>query len=69
LWAQPTGLTLGVISRDKIELYVADSESSSVRALDMKTLKGSRNVAGGDKNPKNLFAYGDEDNVGVKAKF
>jgi hypothetical protein len=31
-------------------------------------LKGSRNVAGGDKNPKNLFAYGDVDDVGVKAK-
>jgi len=35
----------------------------------MKTLKGSWNVAGGDKNPKNLFAYGDEDDVGIKAKF
>ena len=35
----------------------------------MKTLKGSRNVAGGDKNPRNLFAYGDEDDVGIKAKF
>jgi hypothetical protein len=34
----------------------------------MKTLKGSRNVVGGDKNTKNLFAYGDEDNVGYKAK-
>lgn len=35
----------------------------------MKGLKGSRNVAGGDKNPKNLFAYGDTDEVGIKAKF
>lgn len=58
-----------MISRDKIEIYVADSESSSIRALDMKGLKGSRNVAGGDKNPHNLFAYGDHDDVGLKAKF
>jgi len=69
MWAQPSGLTLGVISRDKIEIYVADSESSSIWAIDMKSLKGSRLVCGGDKSPKNLFAYGDEDNVGVKAKF
>ena len=34
----------------------------------MKTLKGSRNVVGGDKNPKNLHAYGDKDDVGFKAK-
>lgn len=58
-----------MISWDKIELYVADSESSSIWAIDMKTLKGSRNVAGGDKNPWNLFAYGDQDDVGLKAKF
>jgi len=35
----------------------------------MKTFKGSWNVAGGDKNPKNLFSYGDVDDVGIKAKF
>lgn len=35
----------------------------------MKGLKGSWNVAGGDKNPWNLFAYGDIDDVGIKAKF
>lgn len=58
-----------MISWDKIELYVADSESSSIWAIDMKTLKGSWNVAGGDKNPWNLFAYGDQDDVGLKAKF
>lgn len=32
---------------DRTELYVADSESSSIRALDLKT-GGSRLLAGGD---------------------
>lgn len=45
----------------KVELYVADSESSAIRSLNMKTLKSSRNLVGGDSNPKNLHAYGDED--------
>lgn len=67
-WSQPSGLSLGVISRDKVELYIADSESSAIRAINMKSLKGSRNVVGGDSNPKNLHAYGDEDDVGLKAK-
>ena len=34
----------------------------------MKTLKSSRNVVGGDPNPKNLHAYGDEDGPGTNAK-
>jgi hypothetical protein len=34
----------------------------------MKSLDSSRNIVGGDKNPKNLHAYGDIDEVGVKAK-
>lgn len=67
-WAQPSGLSLGVISKDKVEIYVADSESSAIRALNMKTLNSSRNVVGGDSNPKNLHAYGDVDDVGVNAK-
>ena len=37
-WAQPSGLSLGVISKTKIELYVADSESSAIRSINMKTL-------------------------------
>ena len=57
-----------MISRDKIEIYVADSESSAVRAINMKTLKGVRCVVGGDKKPKNLHAYGDVDGVGTTAR-
>lgn len=34
----------------------------------MKTLKNSRVLCGGDTNPKNLHAYGDEDGVGTNAK-
>jgi hypothetical protein len=34
----------------------------------MKTLKSSRVLAGGDVNPKNLHAYGDEDGIGTNAR-
>lgn len=67
-WSQPSGLSLGVISKDKIEIYVADSESSAIRAINMKTLSGSRNIVGGDSNPRNLHAYGDVDDIGINAK-
>jgi len=67
-WAQPSGLSLGIISSSKVELYVADSESSAIRSINMKNLKSTRNLVGGDVNPKNLHAYGDEDGVGTAAK-
>lgn len=34
----------------------------------MKTLKSTRNLVGGDTNPRNLHAYGDTDGVGTDAK-
>ena len=34
----------------------------------MKTLRSTRNLVGGDTNPKNLHAYGDEDGVQTAAK-
>jgi hypothetical protein len=37
-WAQPSGLAVGLISQNHIELYVADSESSSIRSINMKSL-------------------------------
>ena len=67
-WAQPSGLSIGLISQNHIELYVADSESSSIRAVNMKTLTSSRNVIGGDANPKNLHCFGDKDGVSYDAK-
>ncbi|KAK7337681.1 hypothetical protein VNO77_18266 [Canavalia gladiata] len=60
-FAQPSGLSL---SRDLKEIFVADSESSSIRAVDLKT-GGSRLLAGGDSIfPDNLFKFGDQDGVG-----
>ncbi|KAK9292842.1 hypothetical protein L1049_020822 [Liquidambar formosana] len=60
-FAQPSGISL---SLDLKELYVADSESSSIRALDLKT-GGSRLLAGGDPVlSDNLFRFGDHDGMG-----
>ncbi|XP_007031176.2 PREDICTED: NHL repeat-containing protein 2 [Theobroma cacao] len=60
-FAQPSGLSL---SPDLMEAYIADSESSSIRALDLKT-GGSRLLAGGDPVfSDNLFRFGDHDGVG-----
>jgi len=57
-----------LISQSHIELYVADSESSSIRSVNMKTLVSSRTLVGGDTNPKNLHSFGDRDGVMYEAK-
>lgn len=67
-WAQPSGLSVGLISANQIELYVADSESSAIRSVDMKSLSSSRCIVGGDSNPRNLHSYGDVDGVGIEGK-
>ncbi|ONI04256.1 hypothetical protein PRUPE_6G311900 [Prunus persica] len=60
-FAQPSGISL---SLDLKELYIADSESSSIRALDLKT-GGSNLLAGGDPVfSDNLFKFGDHDGIG-----
>ncbi|KAK3199437.1 hypothetical protein Dsin_022852 [Dipteronia sinensis] len=60
-FAQPSGMSL---SPDFIEIYVADSESSSIRSLNLKT-GGSRLLAGGDPVfSDNLFKFGDHDGIG-----
>ncbi|XP_059440176.1 protein SUPPRESSOR OF QUENCHING 1, chloroplastic isoform X2 [Corylus avellana] len=60
-FAQPSGLSL---SPDLMVIYIADSESSSIRALDLKT-GGSRLLAGGDPVfSDNLFKFGDHDGIG-----
>ena len=48
-------------------IFFADSESSSVRRVSLKDGAVS-NVAGGDRDPCNLFSYGDTDGQGVSAK-
>ncbi|KAL2536920.1 haloacid dehalogenase-like hydrolase family protein [Forsythia ovata] len=60
-FAQPSGISL---SPDLKEAYIADSESSSIRALCLRT-GGSRLLAGGDPVfSDNLFRFGDQDGVG-----
>ncbi|CAN8241331.1 unnamed protein product [Cochlearia groenlandica] len=62
-FAQPSGISLGP---DLKEAYIADSESSSIRCLDLKT-GGSRLLAGGDPYfSENLFKFGDNDGVGAE---
>ncbi|KAL5700311.1 Protein SUPPRESSOR OF QUENCHING 1 [Ranunculus cassubicifolius] len=63
-FAQPSGISL---SPDLKEMYVADSESSSIRAVQLKT-GGTRLLAGGDPLiAENLFRFGDQDGVGSDA--
>ena len=53
-WAQPSGLSAGPAG-----VYVADSESSSVRLMDAAS-GGARLLAGGDASyADNLFRFGD----------
>lgn len=65
-FAQPSGLTFA--SEEPYScMFVADSESSSIRSIKFKdgAVKG---VVGGERDPMNLFAFGDEDGVGIDAK-
>ena len=62
-WAQPSGLTIGMN-----ELFIADSESSTVRSINLNS-GSTRTIAGGENaKPRNLFAFGDIDGTGEKAK-
>ncbi|XP_030382809.1 NHL repeat-containing protein 2 [Scaptodrosophila lebanonensis] len=61
-FAQPSGLT---IAEDY--LFIADSESSSIRKASMVDGKVMP-VVGGDRNPQNLFAFGDVDGKLFNAK-
>ncbi|KAH8400554.1 hypothetical protein KR222_006665, partial [Zaprionus bogoriensis] len=61
-FAQPSGLAM---STDF--LFIADSESSSIRKASMVDGKVMP-VVGGDRNPLNLFAFGDEDGKLYNAK-
>ncbi len=62
-FAQPSGLTT-----DGSALYVADSESSSVRRV---ALPGGAvtTLAGANENPSDLFDFGLKDGAGFRAKF
>ena len=62
-FAQPSGL-----STDGTWLYVADSESSSVRRLRLST-GAVETLAGASSDESNLFAFGRKDGIGFAAKF
>lgn len=61
--AQPSGL-----ARLGRQVLVADSESSSVRALDLDTRRVTT-LAGGASEPRDLFHYGDEEGAGLGRRF
>lgn len=65
-FAQPSGITVST-HPELNSMFVADSESSTVRSVSMKdgAVKG---LVGGEKDPMNLFAYGDVDGTGIAAK-
>ena len=44
-------------------VYVADSESSTIRSLELPSF-AVKNVVGGGLDPSDLFAYGDVDAKG-----
>uniref|UniRef100_A0A182MYG8 Thioredoxin-like fold domain-containing protein n=1 Tax=Anopheles dirus TaxID=7168 RepID=A0A182MYG8_9DIPT len=64
-FAQPSGLA---INREAKEVYLADSESSAIRKILLSDGKVMA-VAGGDRNPVDLFAFGDVDGKQYAAKF
>lgn len=64
--AQPSGLTCA--SKEPWScLFVADSESSTIRSLSLSD-GAVKHVVGGERDPLNLFAFGDVDGKGVDAK-
>lgn len=63
-FAQPSGISLDIENKD---LYVADSESSSIRRISLVDGKVT-GVVGGNRSPTNLFDFGDLDGTGYDAK-
>ncbi|XP_071170103.1 NHL repeat-containing protein 2-like [Mytilus edulis] len=63
-FAQPSGL---VLSPTLGLMFVADSESSTVRKVSLKD-GGVKALVGGEFDPMNLFAYGDKDGKGYDCK-
>ncbi|XP_023571231.1 NHL repeat-containing protein 2 isoform X2 [Octodon degus] len=65
-FAQPSGLSLA--SEDPWNcLFVADSESSTVRTVSLKD-GAVKPLIGGERDPMNLFAFGDVDGAGIDVK-
>ncbi|KAK7122500.1 hypothetical protein R3I94_019572 [Phoxinus phoxinus] len=64
--AQPSGLALAPTEPWEC-LFIADSESSTIRSLSLKD-GAVKHVVGGERDPMNLFAFGDVDGKGIDAK-
>ncbi|XP_062859811.1 NHL repeat-containing protein 2 [Trichomycterus rosablanca] len=64
--AQPSGLT-SAHEQPWNCLFIADSESSTIRSLSLSH-GAVKHVVGGERDPLNLFAFGDVDGKGVDAK-
>uniref|UniRef100_A0A6Q2Z540 NHL repeat containing 2 n=1 Tax=Esox lucius TaxID=8010 RepID=A0A6Q2Z540_ESOLU len=65
-FAQPSGLAPAP-EEPWCCLYVADSESSTVRSVALKD-GAVKLLVGGERDPMNLFAFGDVDGKGMDAK-
>ena len=65
-WAQPSGLTIGQLNNEPV-LFVADSESSSVRAVGLESRR-TLPVVGATADENDLFAFGDTDGQGYSAR-
>lgn len=64
-FAQPSGITFH--SESGI-IYLADSESSSIRSVHLAENGAVKGVCGGSKNPVDLFSFGDSDGKGCEAR-
>ncbi|PNF20594.1 NHL repeat-containing protein 2 [Cryptotermes secundus] len=63
-FAQPSGLS---VANELQAVFVADSESSTIRKISLTDGKVSA-VVGGDRSPFNLFSFGDRDGKQFDAK-
>lgn len=75
-WAQPSGLALvskntsisnNEFSLENMEVLVADSESSTIRRLNLSSGGASACIGGDPLFSDNLFKFGDEDGMGANA--
>lgn len=64
-WAQPSGITTGYVNGE-IHYFVADSESSTIRAFNEN--EKVIGMVGANNEPRDLFDFGDKDGTGQKAK-
>ncbi|GAB6031565.1 NHL repeat-containing protein 2 [Chamberlinius hualienensis] len=65
-FAQPSGLCFAQLKQNSC-LIVADSESSTIRNINLETYAVT-GVVGGNPNPTDLFGFGDKDGLGIAAK-